>query len=105
MSSPSDCRNAASRASLAAVDARFANTNAKTLKTKPATEARFPQFRTKKSNIGHCKDYGTSAQRFLHLLAILPRLRFDRRRIERQRLRVLHQQLSVHHHVLHIAAF
>jgi len=70
MSSPSDWRIAASRASRAAVDALFANTNARMLKTKPAKEARFPQFRAKKSAICHWKDYGTLAQRFVHLIAI-----------------------------------
>ncbi|MGO4881390.1 MAG: hypothetical protein ACLP59_11270 [Bryobacteraceae bacterium] len=44
-----DWRNAASRASLAAVDARFAKTNARILKTSPISEARLP----KKLNIRH----------------------------------------------------
>src|ERR1039458_665298 len=56
-----DCRIAASRASLAAADARFAKINARRLKTRPISEARLP----KKLNICHWKDYGTSAQRFL----------------------------------------
>ena len=66
MSSPSDWRIAASRASRAAVDALFANTNARILKTKPTKEARFPQFRAKKSAICHWRDYGTLTQRFVH---------------------------------------
>src|ERR1035438_861973 len=97
----SDCRIAASRASLAAADARFAKINARRLKTRPISEARLP----KKLNICHWKDYGTSAQRFLHPIAILLRLRFDLRRVECQRLRILHQQFPVDHHVLHITAF
>jgi hypothetical protein len=44
-----DCRIAPSRASLAAVDARFAKTNARILKTSPTREAEFP----KKLNICH----------------------------------------------------
>src|ERR1017187_5355520 len=58
--------------------ARFAKINARRLKTRPISEARLP----KKLNICHWKDYGTSAQRFLHPIAILPRLRFDLRRVE-----------------------
>src|ERR1022692_1849865 len=96
-----DCRNAASRACRAAVDARFAKTNARILKTRPISEARLP----KKLNICHWKDYGTSAQRFLHPIAILSRLRFNRRRIECQRLGILHQQFTVFHKILYNDAF
>jgi len=48
------------RASRAAIDARFENTNARMLKTNPATEATFPQFPARKSILCQTTDYVTA---------------------------------------------
>ncbi len=47
------------RASCAALEARFENTNARMLKNNPATEATLPQFPARKSTICRSKDYVT----------------------------------------------
>jgi len=60
ISSLSDRRRVALRASSAAFDARFENTNARMLKNNPATEARFPQFPPRKSIMRPSQDYHTA---------------------------------------------
>jgi hypothetical protein len=47
------------RASCAAFEARFENTNARMLKNNPATEATLPQFPARNSIICRSKDYVT----------------------------------------------
>src|SRR5690242_17527580 len=56
ISSLNDRRRVALRASCAATDARFENTNARMLKTNPATEATLPQFPARKSIICRGKE-------------------------------------------------